>query len=269
MMVEDNGYLLYKKGIQSEFFTFILDGKAEVYSGRQKFRSEVSRFTILCPELLSQTQDDWENGLEFSAYVPDFTCRVIQNSRILRIPRENFHKCLLGTLSNYSRPSKETRQKNREMTQLPSNHHRKTTTESTPLYQSNRPLDDYTVHDRLLSPSANSVDNVSSFCYQKAAGGRVEQRPRRQVNLDDINKGEIPDSETSESMISSQNEGRSDAFLATLSRASSVNFEPVKDDVELMAINEMNIQKCKIEAEELHASSKNVSETTALMANYM
>jgi len=58
MMVEDNGYLLYKKGFQSKFFTFILDGKAEVYSGRQKFRSEVSRFTILCPELLSQTQDD-------------------------------------------------------------------------------------------------------------------------------------------------------------------------------------------------------------------
>merc|ERR550534_3425359 len=111
MMVEDNGYLLYKQGIQSEFFTFILDGKAEVYSGRQKFRSEVSRFTILCPELFSQTQDDWENGLEFSAFVPDFTCRVIQNSRILRIPRENFHKCLLGTLSNYLRPSKETRQK--------------------------------------------------------------------------------------------------------------------------------------------------------------
>jgi len=156
------------------------------------------------------------------------------------------------------------------MTQLPSNHYRKTTTESTPLYQSNKPLDDYTVHDRLLSPSANSVDNVSSFCYQKAAGGRVEQTPRRQVNhLGDINKREIPDSETSESIISSQNEGRSDAFLATLSRASSVNFEPVKDDVELMAINKMNIQKCKIEAEELHASSKNVSETTALMANYM
>jgi len=58
MMVEDSGYLLYKKGIQSEFFTIILDGKAEVYSGRQKFRSEVSRFTIFCPELLSQTQDD-------------------------------------------------------------------------------------------------------------------------------------------------------------------------------------------------------------------
>merc|ERR1719493_331427 len=120
MMVEDNGHLLYSKGVQTEFFTFILDGKVEVFSGRQKFRSEVSRFTILCPELLSQTQDDYVKGLEFSAFVPDFTCRVIQNSRILRISRENFHKCLVGKLRNYSRPQKETREKIREIIQRPS-----------------------------------------------------------------------------------------------------------------------------------------------------
>merc|ERR1719494_167074 len=116
-MVEDNGYLLYKQGIQSEFFTFILDGKAEVYSGRQKFRSEVSRFTILCPEMLSQTQSDFSKGLEFSAFVPDFTARVIQNSRILRLSREDFHKCLEGKLRNYRRPYKKTKEKIREKSQ--------------------------------------------------------------------------------------------------------------------------------------------------------
>lgn len=115
LMIEEGGYLLYSKGVQTEFFTFILDGKAEIYSGRQKFRSEASRFTILCPELLSQTQHDHKEGLEFSAFVPDFTARVIQNSRILRIPRENFLKCLLGKLRNYSRPFKETREKLREI----------------------------------------------------------------------------------------------------------------------------------------------------------
>jgi len=115
VMIEDGGHLLYSKGVQTEFFTFILDGKAEVFSGRQKFRSEASRFTILCPELLSQTQHDHKDGLEFSAFVPDFTARVIENSRILRIPRENFLKCLLGKLRNYSRPIKETHEKMREI----------------------------------------------------------------------------------------------------------------------------------------------------------
>jgi len=115
VMIEDGGHLLYSKGVQTEFFTFILDGKAEVFSGRQKFRSEASRFTILCPELLSQTQHDHKDGLEFSAFVPDFTARVIENSRILRISRENFLKCLLGKLRNYSRPVKETHEKMREI----------------------------------------------------------------------------------------------------------------------------------------------------------
>jgi len=120
--IEDGGHLLYSKGEQTDFFTFILDGKAEVFSGRQKFRSEVSRFSILCPELLCQTQNDFVKGLEFSAFVPDFTARVIQNSRILRISRENFLKCLLGKLTNYSGPHQGTREKlqvNSEISLIP------------------------------------------------------------------------------------------------------------------------------------------------------
>jgi len=116
-MVEDGGYLLYLQGVQSEFFTFILDGKVEVFSGRQKFRTEVSRFTILCPELLWQTQIDFVENREFGVFVPDFTARVMQNSRILRISRETFHKCLQGKLRHYSRPQKETRDKFREISQ--------------------------------------------------------------------------------------------------------------------------------------------------------
>jgi len=110
-LVEEGGYLLYQQGVQTEHFTFILDGKAEVFSGRQKFRSEVSRFSILCPALLEQTQHDFLAGLELSAFVPDFTSRVIQNSRILRISRENFVKCLQGKLRKYCRPQKEIREK--------------------------------------------------------------------------------------------------------------------------------------------------------------
>jgi len=103
-MIEDGGHTLYSKGFQSEFFTFILDGKAEVFSGRQMFRSEVSRFTILFPELFTKAQEDYALGLELSDIVPDFTARIIQNSRILRISRMNFLKCLQGKLRNYHRP---------------------------------------------------------------------------------------------------------------------------------------------------------------------
>jgi len=103
-LIEDGGHILYSKGFQSEFFTFILDGKAEVFSGRQMFRSEVSRFTILFPELFTKAQEDYALGLELSDIVPDFTARIIQNSRILRISRMNFLKCLQGKLRNYHRP---------------------------------------------------------------------------------------------------------------------------------------------------------------------
>jgi len=119
IMVEEGGHLLYNKGRETEYFTLILDGKAEVFSGRQRFRSEVSRFSILCPQLLSQTQKDHVQGLEFSAFVPDFTARVIQNSRILRLSRENFHKCLEGKLRNYKRPFKEIKDKILEVSNRP------------------------------------------------------------------------------------------------------------------------------------------------------
>jgi len=118
-MIEEGGLLLYEQGVESEFFTFILDGKAEIFSGRQKFRSEVSRYSILCPELLNSTQEDYLKGLEFSSFVPDFTSRVIRNARILRITRANFHKCLQGKLKNYSRPRRETKEKIREIIQRP------------------------------------------------------------------------------------------------------------------------------------------------------
>lgn len=97
-MVEDGGHLLYTKGSESEFFTFILDGKVEVFCGKQNFRSEVSRYTLLFQELFTKAQVDFEKGFELSDFVPDFTARVIQSSRILRIPRNNFLKCLKGKL---------------------------------------------------------------------------------------------------------------------------------------------------------------------------
>merc|ERR1719397_1033128 len=107
-MIEDGGHVLYNKRFQSEYFTFILDGKAEVFSGRQMFRTEVSRFTVLFPEIFTKAQEDYIQGFELSDIVPDFTARIIQNSRILRISRMNFIKCLQGKLRNYHRRPKKT-----------------------------------------------------------------------------------------------------------------------------------------------------------------
>lgn len=69
-------------------------------------RTEVSRFTILFPEIFTKAQEDYARGLELSDIVPDFTARIIQNSRILRISRMNFIKCLEGKLRNYKGPPK-------------------------------------------------------------------------------------------------------------------------------------------------------------------
>merc|ERR1719320_765870 len=267
LMIEDGGHLLYSKGVQTHFFTFILDGKAEVYSGRQKFRSEACRFTILCPELLSQTQNDHGKGLEFSPFVPDFTARVIQNSRILRISRENFLKCLLGKLRNYSPPHKETRQKMREIIQRPSYLHRKSKSESMSLLPSSYDMlqDDLMDGDRLLSSRTNLQTGIS-YPREKVAGGGVEMMPVGERSSRDIfNKGEISWIDKSASVTPRISTGRSNTFLRAMSSTSVINFEPVTEDRRLISINNTQLQEGEGEAEEL--PTKHVSETAPLIAN--
>jgi len=269
MMIEDKGYLLYKQGVQSEFFTFILDGKVEVFSGRQKFRSEVSRFTILCPELLSQTQDDYVKGLEFSAFVPDFTCRVIQNSRILRISRENFHKCLLGKLRHYSRPHKETRQKIREIIQRPSHHQRKSKSESMSFNpQTYESYDSYQDNlessDRRLTSRTDVISGTtSSYSRRKLAGGGVNIMPMGEkssqsiVSIYDKTGRDRSDSTTPPLPRSS-----SKAFL--YARTSHIDFQPDTDESRLVSINKQQLQEVEGEEEVL---PKYGSETSPLIAN--
>jgi len=268
IMIEENGYLLYKHGVQSEYFTFILDGKAEVYSGRQKFRSEVSRFTILCPELLSQTQDDYVKGLEFSAFVPDFTCRVIQNSRILRISRENFHKCLLGKLRNYSRPHKETRQKIREIIQRPLSYRRATSEGAIPVHSSYYETlqNDPSVHERLVRANTEVIARKNSgVSLQTLAGGGCEMTSNG--NIDIKQRSETVVKDTFGAMPPSLSRGRSNAFLHTLSPTSRVNFEPVTDEFLLNGNNNMQLHEGEDEDEELLAGPKEASETAPLMAD--
>jgi len=265
MMIEEGGYLLYKQGVQSEYFTFILDGKAEVYSGRQKFRSEVSRFTILCPELLYQTQDDYVNGLEFSAFVPDFTCRVIQNSRILRISRENFHKCLLGKLRNYSRPYKQTSQKIREIIQRPSHLTRVATSESISLHPTsyNTLQESPSAHERLITQSSSCElisKHVGNFSERNVAGGGVEMTPTGKRNKFNLGM------ERSESTTPPLPRSRSNAFSHTLSHASKINFEPATGRPLILSDN-MKIQVGEGERDQLLVSPKISAETEPLIAD--
>jgi len=259
IMIEEKGYMLYKQGVQSEYFTFILDGKAEVYSGKQKFRSEVSRFTILCPELLSQTQYDHVKGLEFSAFVPDFTCRVIQNSRILRISRENFHKCLLGKLRNYSRPHKETSQKIREIIQRPPGYLRQVSETSVsmhpPSYETLQK--DSTTHEQILTTSSDLI-----FYEQKM----VELTPTeiREINRT-ISNTEMMDEVPNIPPLPSRN--RSNAFLRTFSQPSNINVDPATNDRPLITNNNMLFQVGEAGVEELTSTSKGLSETSPLMTN--
>jgi len=269
MMIEDKGYLLYKQGVQSEFFTFILDGKVEVFSGRQKFRSEVSRFTILCPELLSQTQDDYVKGFEFSAFVPDFTCRVIQNSRILRISRENFHKCLLGKLRHYSRPHKETRQKIREIIQRPSHHQRKSKSESMSFNQQNyESYDSYQENlesiDRRLSSRTDVITGTtSSYSSRKLAGGGLNIMPMGEKSSQSVvSICDKTGRDRSYSTPPPLPRSRSKALLHA--RTSHIDFQPDTDESRLVLVDNQQLQEVEGEEEEL---PKYVSETSPLIAN--
>eukprot|EP01083_Nonionella_stella_P208131 755546_1 len=58
--IENNGLLLYQRGTKSKYFTLLLDGKCEVYAGRQAFRCELSRWSYLCPEALDHCVESYE-----------------------------------------------------------------------------------------------------------------------------------------------------------------------------------------------------------------
>jgi hypothetical protein len=87
--IGDGGLMLYQRNIPSDFFTLILDGKANVEAGREKFLSEVSRWTCLCEDVLRRRPQEGE-------FVPDFSATVTKNARILRISSKRFWAAVAG-----------------------------------------------------------------------------------------------------------------------------------------------------------------------------
>jgi len=94
--IEDNGLLLYQRDQRTKYFTLLLDGKCEIYAGRQGFRCELTRWSFLCPDSLDHTVECYRYNKPLLDYVPDFTAKVIENSRVLRIKLEDFRACLEG-----------------------------------------------------------------------------------------------------------------------------------------------------------------------------
>lgn len=104
--VEDNGMLLYQRDKKTEYFTLILDGKCEIYAGKQGFRSVLTRWTYLCPDALYQVQECVLASKPMVDYVPDFTCKVVEDARILRIKLIDFKACIQGKFEDFDRTSR-------------------------------------------------------------------------------------------------------------------------------------------------------------------
>eukprot|EP01084_Bolivina_argentea_P256991 432866_1 len=94
--IEDNGLLLYQRDKKTEYFTLILDGKCEIHAGRQGFRSTLPRWTYLCPDALEHVEQCVLHHKPLLDYVPDFTCKVVEDARVLRIKLSDFKGCIQG-----------------------------------------------------------------------------------------------------------------------------------------------------------------------------
>lgn len=79
--------LLYERGVGTETCTLILSGKLTVVAGQDNFRSDVSSWSLLAGNALTNSQ-----------YQPDFTAFVSEACRCLRITRTRFAAASEATL---------------------------------------------------------------------------------------------------------------------------------------------------------------------------
>ena len=55
----------------------------------------------MCPDALYQVQECVQAGKPLMDYVPDFTCKVVEDARILRIKLSDFKACIQGKFEDY------------------------------------------------------------------------------------------------------------------------------------------------------------------------
>ena len=75
--------ILYTRGLESDSFYLILSGKVTICSGNEGFMINQTSFNVMGVEAL--TNDD---------YRPDFSAKVIDSARILRITRKQYRQAL-------------------------------------------------------------------------------------------------------------------------------------------------------------------------------
>jgi len=75
--------ILYERGTPSSYFTLILQGKIEIQSGAEGFRSDGGPFTYLGLAALKN-----------ETFTPDFTAKVLLNTQMLRIKKKQYDDAL-------------------------------------------------------------------------------------------------------------------------------------------------------------------------------
>ncbi len=81
--------ILFTRGIESDCFYLILSGKVTVCSGNEGFMINQSAFNYLGADAL--TRDD---------YKPDFSAKVIDQARILKITRQSYRLAISKSQAN-------------------------------------------------------------------------------------------------------------------------------------------------------------------------
>lgn len=76
--------ILYHRGIRSEYFFLIISGRVAICSGADGFMVEKGTFEFIGEQCLTDPE-----------YIPDYSCKVLGNSKILRISRDDYLKAKL------------------------------------------------------------------------------------------------------------------------------------------------------------------------------
>lgn len=70
---------LYQRGVQNQYFTLVLQGKLEIQSGQEGFRSESGPFSYLGVTALKNVD-----------FIPDFSAKVLMTAQVLRIKKKQY-----------------------------------------------------------------------------------------------------------------------------------------------------------------------------------
>ena len=73
--------VIYHRGIRSEYFYLIITGHVCISSGNEGFIAEKGPFEFLGVQCL-----------ESATYLPDFSCKILNNARLLRVSRQDYLK---------------------------------------------------------------------------------------------------------------------------------------------------------------------------------